>query len=140
MIVIDTNVISEFFNSTPDAKVMKWFSSQTLNDLFISVPTTMELWSGAYRLPEGRKRQILDQKISHHTNFVFRDRILELNVDAAKLSGELLANQFMAGLQADIADCQIAAIAISNGFSLATRNIKHFQHERLTVINPWESN
>jgi predicted nucleic acid-binding protein len=37
-----------------------------------------------------------------------------------------------------IHDGHIAAIALTNGFSLATRNIKDFEHCGLELINPFE--
>jgi len=138
MIVIDTNVISEFFKTEPEVQIMAWLSSQPLMNLFVSTPTLMELWSGAFRLPEGRKRQSLELKIRHHADVVFSGRVLELNMQAAKIGGELMARQFLSGSQPNAVDCQIAAIAISKGFKVATRNLKHFQHEGLVVINPWE--
>ena len=64
MIVPDTNVISELFANTPNPKVMAWLSSQNLNDLYIKTPTIMELWSGALRLPIGRGRLPLEEKIT----------------------------------------------------------------------------
>jgi toxin FitB len=36
-----------------------------------------------------------------------------------------------------VADMQIAATAVRNGFAVATRNVADFQHEGLQVINPW---
>jgi predicted nucleic acid-binding protein len=35
-------------------------------------------------------------------------------------------------------DAQIAAIASINGFALATRNMSHFDHLGLKLINPFE--
>ena len=37
-----------------------------------------------------------------------------------------------------VPDGQIAAIALTNGFALATRNIKDFEHCGLELINPFE--
>jgi toxin FitB len=36
-----------------------------------------------------------------------------------------------------IIDLQIAATAMTNGFAVATRDVKDFQHEGLRVIDPW---
>ncbi len=64
MIVLDTNVISELFANTPNPKVMTWLSSQNLNNLYITTPTIMELWSCALRPPIGKRRLQLEEKIT----------------------------------------------------------------------------
>jgi toxin FitB len=138
MIVLDTNVISELFANTPNPKVVAWLSSQSLTDLYISTPTIMELWSGALRLPMGKRRQQLEEKITLICEGIYFDRTLILDEGSAKLSGKYMADQFMKGLKPSVADCQIAAIAFINNFKVATRDTKDFDHEGLKVINPWE--
>ena len=67
MIVLDTNVLSEFFNQTPDPKVQAWISNFDAQDIYLPAPTLMELWSGAARLPEGKRRGELEDKIIYIT-------------------------------------------------------------------------
>jgi predicted nucleic acid-binding protein len=33
----------------------------------------------------------------------------------------------------------LAATALEHGFTVATRNVKDFQHLGLAIVNPWES-
>ena len=138
MIVPDTNVISELFANTPNPKVMAWLSSQNLNDLYITTPTIMELWSGALRLPIGRGRLPLEEKITLITEKMYFNRTLILDEESAKLSGKYVADQFLKRLKPSIADCQIADIASANKFIIATRDTKDFEHKGLVVVNPWE--
>jgi toxin FitB len=138
MIVLDTNVISELFANTPNPKVIRWLSSHNLTDMYISTPTIMELWSGTLRLPIGKRRLQLEEKITLITEKMYFNRTLILDEDSAKLSGKYVADQFLKGLKPSIADCQIAAIASVNKFTVATRDTKDFEHEGLKVINPWE--
>jgi toxin FitB len=138
MIVLDTNVISELFTNTPNPKVIGWLSSRNLTDMYISTPTIMELWSGTLRLPIGKRRRELEEKITLITEKMYFDRTLILDKESAKLSGKYVADQFLKGLKPSIADCQIAAIASVNKFIVATRDTKDFDHEGLKVINPWE--
>jgi toxin FitB len=138
MIVLDTNVISELFANTPNPKVTAWLSSQNLDDLFITTPTIMELWSGALRLPIGKRRLQLEEKITLITVKIYFNRILILDEESAKLSGKYVADQFLKGMKPSIADCQIAAIASVNKFIFATRDTNDFEHEGLVVVNPWE--
>jgi toxin FitB len=138
MIVLDTNVISELFANTPNPKVITWLASKNLTDLYISTPTTMELWSGALPLPMGKRRQQLEEKITFISERIYFDRTLILDEGTAKLSGKYMADQFKKGLKPSVADCQIAAIAYINKFKVATRDTKDFEHKGLVVVNPWE--
>jgi toxin FitB len=63
MIVSDTNVVSEMISKAPDEKVKSWLSKLKSQDVYISAPTIMELRSGAMRLPLGKRRQELEEKI-----------------------------------------------------------------------------
>ena len=137
MIVLDTNVISELFANTPNPKVIAWLSSQNLADPYISTPTIMELWSGALRLPIGKRRLQLEEKITLITEKMYFNRTLILDEESAKLIGKYVADQFLKGLKPSIADCQIAAIASVNKFIVATRDTKDFEHKGLVVVNPW---
>jgi toxin FitB len=138
MIVLDTNVVSEFFNQTPDPKVKAWISTFSVEDMYVAVPTLMELWSSAARLPEGRRRRELEEKIIYITKKIYIGRILNLDQDSAKIGGQFFAAQFLKGRKPSLADCQIAGIASVFGFAVATRDVDDFRQEGLRVINPWD--
>ena len=54
--LLDTNVISEPFKRSPEAKVINWFASQSPLDLCISVLTLGELTMGFELAPGGKRR------------------------------------------------------------------------------------
>jgi toxin FitB len=56
-----------------------------------------------------------------------------------KAYAELLATARAAGLGIETADALIAAIALANGFAVATRDTTPFEAAGLNVINPWEA-
>jgi predicted nucleic acid-binding protein len=51
MILIDTNVVSEFMRSTPAPAVLDWFATQEAAQLFLSTVSEAELRAGAAYLP-----------------------------------------------------------------------------------------
>ncbi len=53
--------------------------------------------------------------------------------------GEIMGDASRQGRAMSVPDGMIAAIARVNHAKLATRNISHFQHCGLDLINPWES-
>jgi len=52
---------------------------------------------------------------------------------------ELLAKSRAAGLALETADAFIAAVALANGFAVATRDTRPFETAGVDVINPWEA-
>jgi predicted nucleic acid-binding protein len=56
---------------------------------------------------------------------------------AALRYAEIAARTEQEGFQVDVPDTQIAAIAASRGFAIATRNVKDFEHSGVPLINPW---
>jgi predicted nucleic acid-binding protein len=70
----------------------------------------------------------------------FRDLCLAFEDKAADCYGELVALRIRGGKPISVEDAQIAAIAVANGVSLVTRNVRDFADVAgLAVINPWEA-
>ena len=71
MILLDTNIISEFMRPSPQPQVMQWLHQQALTDLFISSVTITEVMYGLNRLPEGKRKQNLLLQFQKLLNQVF---------------------------------------------------------------------
>ena len=58
----------------------------------------------------------------------------------ANVVSELIRSSPEVAVEAWVApiDCQIAAIAQSNGMAVTTRNVRDFPDMGIHVINPWE--
>ena len=137
MIILDTNIVSETAKSEPNSKVMAWLKSLPRQSTFTTAITLMELWSGTFRLPAGKRKMILEKQTRIVTDHIYVGRILAFDLGAAEIYGRLLATNWINGINTTIPDIQIAAIALSRGFTLATRNIADFQFEGLKLVNPW---
>jgi predicted nucleic acid-binding protein len=68
----------------------------------------------------------------------FEGRILGYSLDAAHRYGALCAEQKQQGQIIKTKDAMIAAISLTHGASLATRNTKDFEGLDLKLINPFE--
>ena len=60
MIVLDTNVLSEFMRAEPATQVLAWVDGQPAMDLTISAITVAEILHGIARLPAGKRKQGLE--------------------------------------------------------------------------------
>ncbi len=121
----------------PDAQVVGWLDRQGAGTLFISTVSLAELLLGAALLPPGRRQHTLNTQVSNLINGYFADRILPFDLPAVQIYASLVAGARAKGLAIGTADGQIAAIAHTHRFSVATRDEAPFRACGLTVINPW---
>ena len=137
MIILDTNVVSEFMTAQPKKSVLDWLNSQSRLALYISTISIAEIGYGLRVMPEGERRSLLTSKFDQFVDFAFEKRVLGFDVNAAKCYPELMANRREKGRPMSSFDGQIAAIAQVTGFSLATRNTKDFEDCGIELINPF---
>lgn len=137
MVILDTNVVSELIRPVPDIAVVERLGKIDAASVYTTSITEAELWYGVETAPVGKRRR--DLKISIHKILVeeFADRILPFDSAAAMAFGVVMALLEKQGQNPDWADAQIAAIAMSRGYAVATRNIKHFEGSGVSLINPW---
>lgn len=139
MILLDTNVISEPQRREPNARVLDWIDAQALETLYLSAITVAELRAGIALLAAGRRRDILHENLEKCLLPMFANRVLAFDMACTKAYAELLAKTRAAGLAVDAADAFIAAVALANGFTVATRDTRPFEAAGVNVINPWEA-
>ena len=137
MIVLDTNVISEPLKSRPSKKVMDWLDNQSAETLYISAISRTELCFGVLKLPDGKQKNALAAQMERALD-LFKDRTLDFDADSADRLAEIAAKCEKIGKRATAPDAYIAACAAARGFALATRNISHFEHTGIRVIDPWD--
>ncbi|MYE54115.1 MAG: type II toxin-antitoxin system VapC family toxin [Chloroflexi bacterium] len=139
MMVLDTNVVSEWMRPVPSDEVIQWMTRQIPTELYLSTITEAELRFGVELLPAGRRRERLLTAIEITLGEDFAGRILPFDSAAAQAYAVIAASRRAAGMPVKHSDCQIAAIARSRGLSVATRNVRDFEGCGVDVINPWLS-
>jgi predicted nucleic acid-binding protein len=137
MIILDTNVISEPLKPTPNQAVIDWLSAQLPTYLCTTTISISELKYGLARLPEGSRKLALSKGLNFALAKMVDDRIEPFDLAAAEITGQLFADAERSGFQIGNADGMIAAIAISKGYSIATRDVLPFNAAGVRVINPW---
>jgi predicted nucleic acid-binding protein len=138
MIVVDTNVVSELMKSSPSTVVRAWLLAQRPVELFTTSITVAEILNGIERLPEGQRKDAF-QTAATDVFTSFDDHVLPFDQDAAVAYAPLVQRRDQWGLPIDGFDAQIAAICNSHAATLATRNVKDFEHTGVTVIDPWQA-
>jgi predicted nucleic acid-binding protein len=138
MIVLDTNVVSEAMKPEPDASVRAWLNDQATETLYLSSVTLAELLFGIAALPAGQRKDRLAQALDGLMG-LFRDRVLPFDVDAARRYADLAMAAKTRGRGFPTPDGYIAAIAVSRGFIVASRDTAPYEAASVTVINPWKT-
>ena len=136
MIILDTNVLSEFMRPAPAAAVTDWLGRRDGEQLWTTTVTEAELLVGAAILPEGKRKAELERNIEA-TLSRFGHRILTFDRDAARQLAVVFSQRRAQCLDLKLADGQIAAIARAYGAAVATRDIENFAYAGIIVINPW---
>ena len=137
MIVVDTNVVSELMKSSPDEAVRAWSNRHSASTLYTTSITEAEILYGVELMPDGKRRRAIRAAAEEIFGKSFAGRVLPFGRNAASAYARLMVKRRGAGKPMSQADGQIAAIALSAGASLATRNDADFDGFGLKVVNPW---
>lgn len=137
MVLLDMNVVSELMLASPNQDVLAWVDNQPSRELFVTAITEAEIRTGVAFLPEGARRRGLLDAVERILGGLFADRVLPFDSDAARAYADIAAARRSAGRPMSQPDCQSAAIALSRGMAVATRNVRDFSETGVAVIDPW---
>jgi toxin FitB len=138
MIILDTNVISEPMRPNGSPVVQAWLDRQMAETLYLTATSLSELLVGVEFLPEGRRKRGLAVALNELMLTLFGPRILPFDQQAAVTYASLIGTAKTNGHSISVADGQIAAIAKTHGFTVATRDTAPFTAVGVPVLNPWE--
>ena len=126
MVCLETSFIIDFLRGKSEAVNYLSKIQNSYGTISVASPTVFELVEAAEIARSEEEKQKIKELLSSMT-------VLALDSEASWKAGELSADLIMSGKQIGHMDLFIGAIALSNGESLATRNIKHFS--RISALN-----
>lgn len=133
--LLDTNVISEIRTRRSNPQVRSWFAGVEARHLFLSVLVIGEIQQGIEKLRTRDAAQAraltswLDRLRSE-----FADRIVSVSLDIALTWGRLNAQRTL-----PVVDGLLAATAITNDWTLVTRNAQRVADTGVRLINPFSA-
>ena len=134
MYILDTNVISELRRARPHGGVLAWFSSVDARALYLSAVTLGEVQAGIEITREqdpGRAAELeawLDQIVGSWT-------ILPMDGVTFRHWAKLMHRKS----DTVLGDAMIAATALVHGFTIATRNTRHYRDFGVALIDPFST-
>jgi predicted nucleic acid-binding protein len=138
VILLDTNVVSEAMRPKPDRNVFEWLDAQAAQTLYLSTVSLAELLLGIESLPTGKRRRAQAAALAQQVVALFAERIVPFDLSAARSYSQIVIRARRSGHAIAVADAQIAAIAASRHFIVATRDEAPFRAAGVEVLNPWE--
>jgi toxin FitB len=130
--VLDTNAVSEFAKPRPNEGVSNWRQTQNAADLFVTTVTVGEVWQGFHKLSPNHRDYDRIKRFASELPEIYR--ILNFDSKASEIWGELIAK---ATAPFPLRDSFIAAIALSRGYRVVTRDSEVFERMGCKVVNPW---
>jgi tRNA(fMet)-specific endonuclease VapC len=108
---------------------------QYRQELATAAPVWHELQYGCQRLPHSRKRELLELFLEEVVSKQLS--ILPYDEQAARWHALERARLSLTGRTPSFADGQIAAIAVTNGLTLVTRNSKDYCNFSGLILEDW---
>lgn len=130
--VLDTNAVSEMAKPKPNQGLVEWHSAQNASDLFITTITLAEVWEGFYSLSQTHREY--DRVKRFALGLGEHYRVLNFDRGAAATWGKIVAG---ASGPLPLRDSFIAAIVVSRGHRIVTRDEGPFVRMGCRVVNPW---
>lgn len=138
MILLDSNVISEFMVQFPEERVVRWLDAQPRMSVWTTSINVYEIRTGLLAMPAGKRRSAVENHFEQLIRDLFQGRIVSFDALSAEMAAGLAADRRRRGRSGEVRDTMIAGIVLANHATLATRNVRHFEDIAKSVVNPWE--
>jgi toxin FitB len=135
--LLDTNIISETRRKRQSLDVVDWIASIPSKQLFTSVVSLAELTYGAQQLVNNARREEIEIWIRLVVRPLFADRIFGVHESVLVRWQRITRQSNISGKPSPGADLLIAAIALDNQLSVATRDVDPFIACGVPTFNPW---
>lgn len=135
--LLDTNILAELVKPDGNPAVHAALAEIPAANVFLSVLTVGEIAKGIALLAPGAKKKRLTRWLAGIESD-YGDRVLPLDVETARIRGELTARAQKKGIVIPPTDGLLAATALQHGLHVMTRNTKHFEASGALVIDPWQ--
>ncbi len=136
--LLDTNVLSEIVRPRPHPAVLQWVEATDESILYISVLTLGEIRKGITRLPDSRRRALLESWFDRDLAARFSGRTLLVDVAVADRWGRLSGSNAAKKSPVPVIDGLLAATALHHNLTLVTRDSGHAAITGVDVFNPWQ--
>lgn len=130
-VCLDTDFLIALLRGRPEAVKR----AEEYDSIGAEVATTsinaFEIYLGAFKSKEA------ERNVKQADELLNSIKVLELTLESSRKSGEILSELARRGIPIDLRDAIIAGIALVNGYTLVTRNVKHFRRVIGLSVETW---
>jgi predicted nucleic acid-binding protein len=132
--LLDTNVATALRLRGREPQVQAWAAPIPVAEEFVTALTIAEIERGVVAKERADPVQgaVLRRWLEERVLPAFAGRVLPFDLPAARILATYPVPD-----QAPLDDALIAAIAQSNGLTIATRNTRHCEPLGVSIVNPW---
>lgn len=120
-VLLDTNIIIVILRGKEPPSLLTRLAEQARDDVFISAVTAQEVLYGFRRRPGA------DEKERQFERLLEQNEVLPFDLSAARICAGVAAELAAQGKPVELADLQIASIALAHNLALITGNTRHFR-------------
>jgi tRNA(fMet)-specific endonuclease VapC len=132
--LLDTNAIREPLRPTPNPRFLTRFQMHS-GSLAIAAPAWQECLYGLYRMPQGRKREQVDEFL--HGVVLATIDILPYDMESSRWHAAERARLEREGRPIPFADGMIAAVGVRFGLTIVTHDITDFEAFSNVALIDW---
>jgi len=136
--LLDTCVLSELVKARPDKKVVHWITANNEESFYISSLTFGKIHKGIEKLSNLKRKKELHHWIENDLKGRFGNRILSVDINVARVWGEIQGKAELEGKPMPAIDGLIAATGIFHDLIIVTRNTADMEQSGVALLNPWE--
>ncbi|MGA8273212.1 MAG: type II toxin-antitoxin system VapC family toxin [Candidatus Sulfotelmatobacter sp.] len=136
MIILDSNVVSEWMRPRPERKVIAWLDRQPRALIWTTSITVFEVRFGLQTMPAGKRRESYEQGFRNLLERI-EHRVAPFDSEAAQHASDLMAFRKTQGRPRESRDTMIAGVVLAHHATLATRNVRDFSDILASLVDPW---
>jgi predicted nucleic acid-binding protein len=131
--LVDANVLREPTRPVPDQRAVTWLGARE-GDLVVDPIVLGEMSAGILALPRGKKRVRLEGWFGDVVRGI---DCVPCDAEVGLRWARLVTDLRKKGRGMPLLDSLIAAPALRYGFTVATRNVRHFELAGVDVVDPF---
>jgi predicted nucleic acid-binding protein len=137
--LLDTCVISELVAKQPNQHVIEWIDGVDFETVHLSVITIGEIRKGIEKLPDSKRKSMLQEWLEGELLVRFSGRVLPVDLVAILVWGSMVGRLDLSGEKMAAMDALVAATALHGNLRLVTGNEDDFKHAGIRIVNPWKA-
>ena len=135
--LLDTCAISETIKQNPNKHALARIKGLKEESCFLSVLTFGEIQAGLVKIPDSKRKTILQHWFEVVLPNDFQGRVLAVTKEVALMWGKIQGEAQAMGKPIPVIDSLLASTALVHQLAVVTRNWRHMKSSGVQILDPW---